>query len=131
MPAGAGDAPGRDELTKAWGDVILGRLRGRTRALYAAGRFVAVTDGKAVFSLPDATHRDRCIPGKPDVERALGEHFGRPVPLDLVADVPPPDDADDESSFAINELRDAPRMSNASPADRVKSAFPGAEEVTP
>jgi hypothetical protein len=134
-PAGgapAGDLPSRDELTKAWGDAVLGGLRGRTRALYAAGRFVGVEKGMAVFALPDPNHRDNCIPGKADVEAALAAHFGRPVPLQLVADVVPSDGPDDdESSFSMAELRDAPKTIAASPADRVKSAFPGAEEVSP
>ena len=38
---------------------------------------------------------------------------------------------DDESTFSVAEMRDAPRAAATSPADRVKSAFPGAEEVTP
>ncbi|HUP85194.1 MAG TPA: DNA polymerase III subunit gamma/tau [Acidimicrobiales bacterium] len=141
-PAGADELPSRDELSKAWGDAVLGTLRGRTKALYAAGRFLAVEGGHAVFALPDAAHRDQCAKSQPDVEAALAAHFGRGVPLRLVADkVSEGDgaraaaaaaDADDEAAFAdIAALREAPAMTTDSPADRIRSAFPGAEEVQP
>ena len=133
--------PTRDELTKAWGDAVLGDLKGRARALYAAGRFLPNDGGHAVFALPDATHRDRCEPLKADVEAALANHFGRAVPLQLVVDdrrpatpsaTPDRDVEDDAVAYEqIAELRDAPPDTNASPAERIKSAFPGAEEVQP
>ncbi len=126
----AGDAPSREELAKAWGDTILSHLSARARSRYAAGRFLPATDGRAVFALPGAVHRDQCLPMQAEVEAALAAHFGRPVRLHLVADQAPADVQDDESSFSMDELRDAP-VSTSSPADRVKSAFPGAEEVGP
>ncbi|HVF32429.1 MAG TPA: DNA polymerase III subunit gamma/tau [Acidimicrobiales bacterium] len=135
-PAATGAGPSRDELTKAWGDSVLGTLKGRARALYAAGRFVGVEGDLAVFALPDPTHRDRCEAVKADVEAALAGHFGRRVPLKLVADIRPTADEaaaqeeDDSVEFEhIAELRDAPPVAGDSPADRIKSAFPGAEEV--
>jgi hypothetical protein len=112
---------------------VLATLKGRARALFAAGRFVEVTDGHAVFALPDPTHRDRCEAVRADVEAALAAHFGIAVPLRLVADVVPTAEAeaDDEhvSYEHLAELRDAPPETDSSPADRIKSAFPGAEEV--
>jgi hypothetical protein len=140
---GGTDLPTRDELTKAWGDEILARLRGRTRALYAAGRFTAVEDGHAVFALPDPNHRDQCAATQADVEAALASHFGRPVPLKLITDTggtaPAPqaggrprhdEPEDDVTDFAdIADLPTAPPPNLASPTDRIKSAFPGAEEV--
>jgi hypothetical protein len=133
--ASVGDIPTRDALTKAWGDSVLAGLRGRAKALFAVGRFLAVENGAAVFALPNAAHRDQCVPIKADVEQALAAHFGRPIPLQLVADQLPVDDAgpfDDAASFdpsEMRELRDAPKAAPSTPADRVKSAFPGAEEV--
>ena len=138
-PTSGAEAPSRDELTKAWGDTVLGTLKGRARALFAAGRFVGVEGDLAVFALPDPMHRDRCEPVKADVEAALAAHFGRRVALKLVADVRPSvddapgrDDTDDSVSYEqIAELRDAPPVAGATPAERIKSAFPGAEEVQP
>ncbi len=129
--ATSGVFPGRDELTKAWGDEILGRLSARARSRYAAGRFLPSDGDRAVFALPGVPHRDQCLPMKPEVEAALAAHFGRPVPLDLVSEQAPSVEVeDDDTSFSVAELRDAPKATST-PADRVKSAFPGAEEVAP
>jgi DNA polymerase III subunit gamma/tau len=139
----AGDLPSRDELTLAWGDVILGSLRGRAKALFAVGRFVTVDGGRALFALPNEAHRTQCLTVQKEVESALANHFGRPVPLTLVVDDAPGDtsgerpektttqrEAADEDMTAadLREMEDAPGGPNT-PADRVKLAFPGAVEV--
>jgi DNA polymerase-3 subunit gamma/tau len=131
----AGDLPSRDELTLAWGDTVLGSLTGPARARFAAGRFVGVEGGAALFALPNEVHRDRCESVRGDVERALGVHFGRPVPLRLVVDgsatVPAPEAApkvaDVEEIVDLDELVDAPAEPVRTPLDRVTEAFPGAE----
>jgi DNA polymerase-3 subunit gamma/tau len=133
-PAGA--LPDRDELTKAWGDKVLGGLHPRVRSRFAAGRFLPNDGDTAVFALPGAAHRDQCVPLQGDVEAALASHFGRPVPLRLVAEEAPAEREaraadDDEADFSMADLRDAPVGLPATPAERVKSAFPGAEEVQP
>ncbi len=84
--AGGAAMPSRDELVQVWGDGLLASLPGRARARFRVGRFVAVDDGTAVFALPNETHRSYCEDVRIDVERALGTHFGRPVPLRLVVD---------------------------------------------
>jgi hypothetical protein len=71
---------------QAWGDHILGRLRPKAKALYQAGRFTGVEDGRAVFGLPNQIHRQRCEDIRGDVEPALAEHFHRRIPLTLVVD---------------------------------------------
>ena len=140
-PAG-GDLPSRDELTLAWGDVILGSLRGRAKALFAVGRFVSVDGGRALFALPNEAHRTQCLTVQKEAEAALANHFGRPVPLTLVVDDAPgdtsgeqpakagkPEPADEDMTAAdLREMEDAPGGPNT-PADRVKLAFPGAVEV--
>jgi DNA polymerase-3 subunit gamma/tau len=82
----SGPFPTRDQLVQAWGDHVIGRLRPKAKALYQAGRFVGVEDGRAVFGLPNEIHRNRCEEVRDEIEAALSEQFGRPVGLDLVVD---------------------------------------------
>ncbi len=96
--------PTRDQLVQAWGDHILGRLRPKAKALFQAGRFVGAEDGKAVFGLPNDTHRERCEAIRGDVEPALAEFFGRPVVLSLVVE-----------TEAGGRVEDAPRATGAQP----------------
>ena len=125
--------PTRDELTMAWGDQVYPSLVGPARSRFSAGRFVTVDGGSAVFALPNAVHRDRCEERRAEVEEALATHFGRPVPLQLVVEaqaqpgvVPPPAMADEDVD--MDGLNDAP-ATVTSVAERVKQAFPGAQEV--
>ncbi|HVM07759.1 MAG TPA: DNA polymerase III subunit gamma/tau [Acidimicrobiales bacterium] len=139
--AAGGDLPSRDEITLAWGDAVLPGLRGRAKALFAVGRFVTVENGRAVFALPNEAHRTQCLSSQKEVEAALANHFGRPIPLHLVVDDAPgessgersgtrnPDPSDDDEVVReFREMREAP-SGPSSPADRVKLAFPGAVEV--
>lgn len=137
-PAGGGPMPGRDELTLAWGDTVLGSLPQKVKARYRAGRFVAVDGEVAVFALPDTFHRQRCVEVQPDVEAALSHHFGRRVRLRLVADGGteepaggPPEDPDIDPAADIDpdELTEAPPGAVASPVDQVLAVFEGAEVV--
>ena len=80
-PGRGGAVPDRDTLVEAWGDHVLRVLPAKAKALYSAGRFVAVTDGVASFALPNEAHRDRCDDVQAVVESALADHFGVPVPL--------------------------------------------------
>ena len=134
-PGSEGPLPTRDELTLAWGDVVLAALPQRAKVRFGAGHFVGVDDASATFALPNAVHRDRCEECRPEVEQTLASHFGRPVPLRLIvaeagtppnADMlsPPPDDEID-----LTELRDAPPAGVASPVDHVMQVFEGAEVV--
>jgi DNA polymerase-3 subunit gamma/tau len=78
--------PTRDQLVQAWGDHVIGHLRPKAKALFQAGRFVDVAGDKAVFGLPNEIHRVRCEEVRGEIESALGDHFGRPVGLELVVD---------------------------------------------
>ena len=82
----AGPFPTRDQLVQAWGDHVIGRLRPKAKALFQAGRFVGVDGDRAVFGLPNETHRNRCHEVQGEIEAALSEQFGRPVGLELVVD---------------------------------------------
>ena len=68
----------------AFGDVVVPRLKGIAKAIYTGGRFVAVTDGAAVFALENAPTRDRAEKHRLAVEGLLADHFGRPVPIRLI-----------------------------------------------
>ena len=87
-PTGSAAAPfpSRDQLVQAWGDHVIGRLRPKAKALFQAGRFVGVDGERAVFGLPNETHRNRCEEVRGEIEAALSEQFGRPVGLELVVD---------------------------------------------
>ncbi len=150
VPARGERLPDRDALVEAWGDGLLAALPARARARYRVGRFMAVEDGVAVFALPNDTHRSYCEEVRRDVEAALQDHFGMRVPLRLVVD----DDAspaaagesgpaapaapaeeeplDDEPDLLDPEVLAAetePAGAALSVAERLKQAFPGAEEV--
>jgi hypothetical protein len=122
---------------KAWGDSVLSGLKGRARARFRAGRFVAAQDGVATFALPDEIHRSYSDECRVDVEAALRAHFGVPIRLRLVVDDDSPsvpasqtmshqtvaDDPPDP-----DELTDAPPGSTSVEA-RLLETFPGAREV--
>ncbi len=141
----------RDTLTEAWGDEILKALPARAKALYSAGRFVAVDEQGAHFALPNAAHRDRCADLTPTVEAALGAHFDAPVTLVLDIDdeaappapgagrVPPPaagagpteteDELVDPAEFADGGGGGAGEDQASAAQARLLQAFPGASEV--
>jgi DNA polymerase-3 subunit gamma/tau len=139
-----GGIPSRDELTLVWGDAVLDQLPRGTKAIYSTGRFVESSDSAAVFALANAPTRDHCEKKRPDVEKALAAHFGRPVPLKLVTDAevggappapaappsgPAPAVTQDEVDEVgdVHALEDAPSASSG--AERLAEAFPGAELI--
>jgi DNA polymerase III subunit gamma/tau len=148
--AATGELPTRDELTKAWGDVVLPSLPTRIKAYLTLGRFVGIEGGAAVYALPDNGLLSRAELVRKDFEAALAAHFGRPVPVRLVLDEPsttpsgspvtrplpdqpPPPEAaeeDDPANYVLAEMEDA-GAAVMSPEQRLLDAFPGAEEVTP
>jgi DNA polymerase-3 subunit gamma/tau len=137
--AGPGGLPSRDDIVKAWGDSILTGLKPGAKARFAAGRFVDLDDDAAVFALPNAAHRDQCEAHRGAVETALAAHFGRPIKVRLTVDTAPSEGSgasrqsgpDEEISRAqLEQLEDA-TAAVTSPEDRLREAFPGAEEVTP
>ncbi len=89
-PRAAAGAPDRDSLVEAWGDHVLRGLPARAKALFSAGRFVAVEDGTAVFALPNAAHRDQCERGAAGGGGGAGRPLRRPVRLRLEVEGGPP-----------------------------------------
>jgi DNA polymerase-3 subunit gamma/tau len=142
VAASAADLPSRDELTTAWADSVLPRLRPTVKAKFSAGRFLAVEGGSAVYAVSGEGLLGKAREVQPQVEAALAEHFGRPVPLRLVVDpggatadalrpprddAPPPPEPEPEDEPDLSELVDAP-ADDRTGVDRFKEAF-GAEEV--
>ncbi|MGH9165250.1 MAG: hypothetical protein ACRDZW_07060, partial [Acidimicrobiales bacterium] len=124
--------PTREELTKAWGDRVLASLPGRAKARFGSGRFAAVEDGQALFALPNEHFLPRCREVQGEVEAALAAHFGVPVRLRLVVDdvvSATPAEVDDMAGPVDEGPWSPAPPAVASPADRLKQAFPGAEEV--
>ncbi|MBV9659963.1 MAG: DNA polymerase III subunit gamma/tau [Acidimicrobiales bacterium] len=140
----AAAVPSREELTMAWGDRILPSLRPAVKVYVASGRFLPSAGRSAVYAVPDRGLLSRAQSNLTEVEAALAQHFGRPVPLQLVLDgeAPPASAAsgaappvvkaaeEDQEDYDLATLEDAPG-GVASPEQRLLDAFPGAEEVNP
>jgi hypothetical protein len=121
------------ELVDAWGERVVPLLTSVSRGRFSTGRFVDVADGAAVLALPNEIMRGKCEERRPELERVLAEHFGRPVPVRLVVDpavaptaaapggrpLPEPDDHVD-----LDGLVDAPD-DHRTGIDRLTQAFPG------
>ncbi|MGQ0615591.1 MAG: DNA polymerase III subunit gamma/tau [Acidimicrobiia bacterium] len=139
-PPDSAGLPSRDQLTLAWGDTVLGALPRTVKARYSVGRFVSVDGAGARFALPNEPHRKRCEEQRPEVERALAAHFGRPVPLVLVVEEHPAAGAADRAEPAgadesrPEEIEDVHQLADAAPdhrsgLDRLAEAFPGAQLI--
>jgi hypothetical protein len=76
----------RDELTRVWGDVIFPAMAPGVRSVFRTGRWLAVDEATAVFAFEHPQFLQRGEEKRPDVEAALGAHFGAPVGLRLVLD---------------------------------------------
>ena len=83
-PTPTGQIPSIEELRASFAEAVLPQLRGVAKALYSTGDFIAVTPDGAVFALENAPTRDRAERSRSDVEAALTNHFGSPVPLILI-----------------------------------------------
>jgi DNA polymerase III subunit gamma/tau len=131
-----GDVPDRDEITKAWGDSVLGKLDPSARAVFRSGRWLVVEEGTAVFAVENAPHRKRAEEKARSVEEALTSHFGVNVRVRVVEDPgpahPTASSAADEllTAAEVAELEVAPAAApEVSAEERLRQAFPGAEDV--
>ncbi len=152
------DAPNREDLVIAWADEILPKLRPKVRAIYQAGRFVGTDGPDALLVLPNDAHILHAEPLRAEVVEALSRHFGRPVGLRLVAETtttargsaapsrrvrrgPTRTNLGSADEDLVDELaREADQEPQPTPGgqppssatvieDRLREAFPGAEEV--
>lgn len=128
--------PALEQLVQAWAEQVLARLSSVSKGRFSTGRFVDVADGAAVLALPNPIMRDKCEEKRPELERVLAEHFGRPVPVRLVVDpavsagsggAPAAREvAEHEDHVDLDDLVDAP-VDARTGIDRLTEAFPGAE----
>ncbi|HBU01211.1 MAG TPA: DNA polymerase III subunit gamma/tau [Acidimicrobiaceae bacterium] len=142
-PSG-GTMPALVDLTRIWSDTLLPALPQRSRARFSGGHWVEVSDGVAVFGLPNEPHATRCEELRPEVESMLSAHFGITVPIRLVVDGSAPDPsaprvvatsrraAADENpvdeSIDLDDLTNARGTATAG-VDRIAAVFPGASLV--
>lgn len=142
-PAG-GTMPALVDLTRIWSDTLLPALPQRSRARFSGGHWVEVSEGVAVFGLPNEPHATRCEELRPEVESMLSAHFGTTVPIRLVVDGSAPDPsapravaasrraAADENpvdeSIDLDDLTNARGTATAG-VDRIAAVFPGASLV--
>ena len=128
-PAGA---PTAAELEAAW-PAVLERLKAGSRGMFREAQ-LTLNEGSVLLSVPTGPPVDMLEQRRPEVERALAEQVGRPVPLRLVIDAPaasgavpavgaPPDD----EPVDVRDLEDAPSAGTG--VERLAEAFPGAELV--
>lgn len=136
--------PAFTDLTRAWDASLLTALPQRAKARFSAGHWIEISEGVAVFGLPNEPHAARCEECRPDVERVLAAHFGAAVPVRLVVDGSTPDpsaprtistmrraaaSADPiDDAVDLDELTDATGVDTAG-VDRIAAIFPGAELV--
>ena len=139
-----GVMPALVDLTRVWSDTLLPSLPQRSRARFSGGHWVEVSDGVAVFGLPNEPHATRCEELRPEVESMLSAHFGTTVPIRLVVDGSAPDPsaprvvaasrraAADENpvdeSIDLDDLTNARGTATAG-VDRIAAVFPGASLV--
>jgi DNA polymerase-3 subunit gamma/tau len=124
--ASSGSTPGtvdRDALALAFGDVVMPSLKGMTKAIYSAGRFVAVTDEGAVFAVENAPTRERAGRARGEVEAALSAAMGSPVHLVLI-------EAADAHRYASGGGPAAPSAAAPSPAPADRMPPPDAAAQT-
>lgn len=136
--------PSREEIVIAWADAILGNLSNKVRVRFQTGRFLANKPDCVVFALDNQIHLDRCEEVRTEVDNALLQHFGRPVPMRLVIDddstAPPPDiqparslstssDGDEAETIDPDELMDEETVTQEA-ISNLMAAFPDSELVT-
>jgi DNA polymerase-3 subunit gamma/tau len=152
---GSKGAPDRDAFVLAWGDAVLTNLRPRTRMLYNVGHFVSADGDTGVFALPNAFHVQMAEPHREEVASALSAALGTPVAIQLIveergaarseaspdrraasssesSDVASPAADVSESLDDVGDPVDETDVSATGAkwaTDRLRAAFPGAEEV--
>jgi DNA polymerase-3 subunit gamma/tau len=128
--AEVGALPAADELQRAWPSVAEG-LKAGSRGMFRDGQF-DVADGVVVLTVPPGPPATLLEERRPELEKVLAAHFGRPVPVRLAVEAAAaapttPAAVLDDEAVDVRDLEDAP--SSGTGVERLAEAFPGAELV--
>jgi hypothetical protein len=114
---------------------VLPRLKGLTKALFAACRWADGPNGPVLLA-PTETHRAKCVKQLGEAEAALTAQFGTAMSITLGVEgspAPPPGGPSggsppplDDDVVDLDDVVDAP-PEHLDPVSRVVEAFPGSE----
>ncbi|CAA9221198.1 MAG: DNA polymerase III subunits gamma and tau [uncultured Acidimicrobiales bacterium] len=124
--------PSAGEVAAAW-EAVLADVKPAVRSRFGSAQVVAV-DTAVVVAVDNVYLQADCEARRRDVETALANRFGRPVPVRITVGTgttatprraaPPAE----EEHVDLTQLVDAP-PATLDPHERLRQAFPGAEEV--
>jgi len=134
-PAGVTAAllPSAGEVAAAW-EAVLAEVKPAVRSRFGSAEVVAV-DSAVVVAVDNVYLQADCEARRHEVEAALAHHFGRPVPVRVTVGGGPPVTSRpaappaEEEHVDLTQLVDAP-PTTLDPHERLRQAFPGAEEVS-
>ncbi len=124
--------PSAGEVVAAW-EAVLAEVKPAVRSRFSSAHVVAV-DTAVVVAVDNVYLQADCEARRRDVEAALAHRFGRAVPVRVVvgagpgAAPRPPAPTGDEEHVDLTQLVDGPPAA-FDPHERLRQAFPGAEEV--
>ncbi len=74
------------QISSADWDSVRLQLKGMARAVYSPATYVSSAPGSVTLAAPNDAHRAKCEQHRAAVEKALGDHSGSTVTIDLVVD---------------------------------------------
>ncbi|MEJ7763998.1 MAG: hypothetical protein WKF86_00720 [Acidimicrobiales bacterium] len=124
--------PSAGEVAAAW-EAVLAEVKPAVRSRFGSAQVVAV-DTAVVVAVDNAYLQADCDNRRGEVEAALANRFGRPVPVRVTvgagpaARPAPTSRGTEDEHVDLTQLVDGPPAS-LDPHERLRQAFPGAEEV--
>jgi DNA polymerase-3 subunit gamma/tau len=82
-PGGEG-APSAGELEAVWTTGVLAALPVKIRSKWRGGRWLEPAGDELRFAVPNEWHKKACDDARPQVEKALADHFGRALTVGVV-----------------------------------------------
>jgi DNA polymerase-3 subunit gamma/tau len=85
VAAGGGDGPpSAAELEAVWTTGVLAALPVKIRSKWRGGRWLEPAGHELRFAVPNEWHKKACDDARPQVEKALADHFGRVLTVGVV-----------------------------------------------